>query len=135
MIRDGAEESEASGFVKKAIRNERMEMRAAIEGMKRIPEGRSAMLYTDSEYVVDGLNVWSEEWKKRGWHKSSGKRVRNRDLWRELLEERDKHEVEVVWVRGHSGDEGNKRADRLARNARHGRKATGEELPQETGAG
>jgi ribonuclease HI len=72
------------------------------------------IVYTDSEYVRKGITEWITGWKKRGWRTADGKPVKNEDLWRELEAQVLAHQVEWRWVKGHSGDPGNERADGLA---------------------
>ena len=72
-------------------------------------------LYTDSQYVANGINKgWARSWQKNGWIKSDKKPALNRELWEELLSLIDRHEVSVVWVKGHNGHPENERCDRLA---------------------
>jgi ribonuclease HI len=72
------------------------------------------LLYTDSTYVMDGINKWMPNWKKRGWKTSAKKPVKNQDLWMELDEAIVPHDIEWHWVRGHTGVPGNEEADELA---------------------
>jgi len=95
--------------------NNRMEMLAAIEALKAIEPGPKILLHTDSKYVMDGINEWIHGWKKRGWKTASKKPVKNKDLWIELDEINSKHNITWSWVKGHDGNEGNERADTLAR--------------------
>ncbi len=97
--------------------NNRMEMQAAIAALKFFKDsGQSKViaLYTDSEYVKNGITKWLPGWKKKGWKTSAGKPVLNQDLW-EQLDELDSPKVEWRYVRGHSGDPGNERCDVIAR--------------------
>ncbi len=94
--------------------NNRMEMRAAIEALKAVPKGAEMTLVTDSEYVMKGITEWLDGWKKRGWKTASKKPVKNVDLWQELDAHAQQHKIKWEWVRGHTGDEGNERADALA---------------------
>jgi ribonuclease HI len=89
--------------------NNQMELTAAIEALRVTPVGARVEIRTDSRYVVDGVHEWRKGWEARGW-----KGVKNRELWGELLHEVDLRTVTCRWVRGHSGDAGNERADRLA---------------------
>jgi len=98
--------------------NQRMEMRAALEGLVAVPGRRRVHLFSDSAYVVNCFREgWWERWERKGWVNAGNKPVANRDLWERLLAETRRHEV--VWhkVRGHSGDPLNERADALARAA------------------
>ncbi len=94
--------------------NNRMELTAAIEALGALKKPCSVKLYTDSKYVLQGITEWMANWKKRGWKTAAKKPVKNEDLWRELDAALEKHEVEWQWVKGHSGDNGNDKADELA---------------------
>ena len=87
--------------------NNQMELTAAIEGLKVLKEPCKVKLYTDSKYVMDGINSWIANWKKNNWKTASKKDVKNKDLWIELYAETCKHEIEWIWVKGHSGNIGN----------------------------
>lgn len=94
--------------------NNRMELRAAIEALTRVPSGAIVQLYTDSQYVKNGITSWIIGWKKNGWRTAAKKPVKNADLWRELDQACGNVNVEWRWVKGHSGDPGNEKADQLA---------------------
>ena len=94
--------------------NNRMELKAAIEALNALNGSRSVLLYTDSRYVMDGINDWMPNWKKRNWKTASKKPVKNQDLWQALDEAISRHKIEWRWVRGHTGVQGNEDADRLA---------------------
>ena len=94
--------------------NNQMDLTAAIEGLKVLKEPCKVKLYTDSKYVMDGINSWIANWKKNNWKTASKKDVKNKDLWIELDAETCKHEIEWIWVKGHSGNIGNEKADALA---------------------
>lgn len=94
--------------------NNRMELRAAIEGLKALKRPSTVIIITDSSYVKDGITKWIKNWKKNGWKTSSKKSVANNDLWKILDDLVRIHEVSWIWVRGHTGDAGNERADELA---------------------
>ena len=94
--------------------NNQMELTAAIEGLKVLKEPCKVKLYTDSKYVMYGINSWIANWKKNNWKTASKKDVKNKDLWIELDAETCKHEIEWIWVKGHSGNIGNEKADALA---------------------
>lgn len=98
--------------------NNRMELRAVIEGLKALKEPCNITLYTDSRYVMDGIEKWIYSWKKNGWKTANKKSaVKNVELWQELDELRNKHEIRFVWVKGHAGHQENERCDELARLA------------------
>ena len=94
--------------------NNRMELRAAIEGLRALKEPCEVSLTTDSEYVRNGINSWMDNWKKRDWKTAGRKPVKNRDLWQALDEQNQRHRVEWHWVRGHTGHRENEIADQLA---------------------
>jgi ribonuclease HI len=98
--------------------NNRMELTAAIEGLKSLDEPRSVKLHTDSSYVSRAFNDgWIENWKKNGWRTSSKKPVKNKELWQALDAQNDRHDVEWIWVKGHADNELNNLADALAVDA------------------
>ena len=94
--------------------NNRMELKAAIEALNALKGPRHVRLHTDSKYVMDGINQWMPNWKKRGWKTSNKKPVKNQDLWCELDEAIARHKIDWLWVRGHTGVPGNEKADELA---------------------
>jgi ribonuclease HI len=94
--------------------NNRMELMAAIRGLSALSRACQVDLYTDSEYLRLGITQWMANWKRRGWKTASRKPVKNQDLWQALDAEAARHDVRWHWVKGHSGDEGNERADDLA---------------------
>ena len=94
--------------------NNRMELMAVIEALNTLKRRCHVRLHTDSKYVHDGISEWIHAWKRRGWRTAGKKPVKNEDLWRKLDEAVQRHEVEWVWVRGHTGNSGNERADELA---------------------
>ena len=94
--------------------NNRMELTAAIEALNALKGPRSVILYTDSTYVMEGINSWIEGWKKRGWKTSARKPVKNQDLWQALDDAVARHDIKWHWVKGHAGVEGNEKADALA---------------------
>ena len=94
--------------------NNRMELSAAIEGLKALKEPCKVSLTTDSVYVRSGITEWMDSWKKRNWRTSAKKPVKNVDLWQALDEQNQRHQVEWHWVKGHSGHRENEIADQLA---------------------
>jgi ribonuclease HI len=94
--------------------NNRMELRAAIEGLKALSEPCEVALTTDSVYVRSGITSWLANWKQKGWKTASRKPVKNVDLWQALDEQNQRHQVEWHWVKGHSGHRENEIADQLA---------------------
>lgn len=95
--------------------NNRMELIAAIKALEYLNESYEITLYTDSNYVKDGITKWIFNWKKNNWKTSSKKTVKNSDLWIQLDAIQEKRKVNWNWVKGHSGNIGNERADELAR--------------------
>ena len=97
--------------------NNRMELMAAIKALEAIKPGFKGrtILWTDSTYVMKGITEWIHGWKKRGWKKSDKSPVLNSDLWKILDELNAQRSVDWKWVKGHAGEEGNERADALAR--------------------
>jgi ribonuclease HI len=98
--------------------NNRMELTAAAEALEALRRPCRVVVHTDSEYVRNGITRWHTGWVRKNWRTSTGDPVANMDLWKRLLEAVKIHDVEWRWVRGHSGDEMNERADRLATAAR-----------------
>ena len=98
----------------KMTTNNRMELMAAIQGLKLLKAPTTLTLTTDSQYVIKGFNEWLPGWKKKGWRTASKEPVKNVDLWQELEAAARGHQIEWVWVRGHAGHPGNERADQLA---------------------
>ena len=95
--------------------NNRMELMAAIRALQALKRPSQVVLHTDSVYLKDGVNAWMPRWKTNGWKTAAKKPVKNEDLWRELDEAIASHTIDWRWVKGHSGDPGNERADALAR--------------------
>lgn len=94
--------------------NNRMELTAAIEALAALRETCAVTLYTDSNYVRQGITEWIAGWRARGWKTADRKPVKNVDLWERLDAQCERHQIEWRWVKGHSGDPGNERADALA---------------------
>jgi len=110
-------EAERSG-AEKTTTNNRMEMKAVIEGLKMLSRPSVVELYSDSQYVLKGLKEWIHSWKRRGWKTADKKPVKNVELWKQLDELAQQHELRTHWVRGHDGHPENERADQLAVKAR-----------------
>jgi ribonuclease HI len=116
LLITGAGEREVSG-AEPATTNNRMELMAAISALESL-EGPSVVdLYTDSQYVRNGISAWIKGWKAKGWLTADRKPVKNVDLWRRLDEAQSRHRVVWHWVRGHSDDALNNRVDGMARAA------------------
>ena len=107
-------EKEISGG-EESTTNNRMELTAVIMGLRALKEPCVVELYSDSKYVIDGLQKgWAESWRKKGWVKSDKKPALNPDLWGELLDLTEKHTLHYHWVKGHAENEKNNRCDQLA---------------------
>lgn len=94
--------------------NNRMELTAVIQALRTLKKSCKIVLTTDSKYVHDGLTSWMSKWKKNNWRTADKKPVKNIDLWQELDQEIPKHQIQWLWVRGHTGHNGNEIADQLA---------------------
>lgn len=108
ILRCGTTERELSGG-ESLTTNNRMELMGAIAALEALKRPSRVRLHSDSSYVVRGMSEWLEGWRRKGW-----KKVKNRDLWERLAGAAEPHEIEWVWVRGHSGVAENERVDRLA---------------------
>ncbi len=97
--------------------NNRMELMAAIKALEYFDNKSEIILYTDSNYVKDGITRWISNWKKNNWKTSNKKPVKNKDLWIRLDEAINEKKINWQWVKGHAGNEGNEQADYLARSA------------------
>ena len=102
---------------KKNTTNNQMELMASIQALKKIPSGKKIEIYTDSKYVKMGITEWIKNWKKNNWKTSSKKKVKNIELWKELDNLSEKHQIKWSWVKGHSGNVFNEEVDQLAREA------------------
>ena len=94
--------------------NNRMELTAVIEALRALKRPCVVKVYTDSQYVQKGISEWIAGWKARGWKTAEKKPVKNADLWQQLDELTQPHQISWHWVRGHNGHPGNERADALA---------------------
>jgi len=113
LLRYGDTEKPLCGGEKNTTNN-RMELMAAIEGLRALKQTCKVILTTDSQYVRQGITQWMFNWKKNGWKTSAKQPVKNADLWQELDAESKRHEIEWRWVKGHSGHRENEIADELA---------------------
>jgi tRNA-Thr(GGU) m(6)t(6)A37 methyltransferase TsaA len=114
VILDEDKEIEITGYEPETTNN-RMELRAVIEALKVVRKNKKIILYSDANYVVQGINEWITSWKKRGWKTASNKPVKNLDLWKELDHLFEKKNVELKKVAAHSGNEYNEKVDSLAK--------------------
>ena len=97
--------------------NNRMELMAVIKALENVKFNSKIKIYTDSQYVKNGITIWITTWKNKNWRTSSNKEVKNRDLWEKLDKLVSHHEIRWEWIRGHSGNIKNEIADQLARSA------------------
>ena len=95
--------------------NNKMELTAVIKGFENLNNASEVLVKTDSTYVINGITKWLPNWKAKGWINSAKKPVANKDLWEQLESLISNHKVDWLWVKGHSGDDENERADELAR--------------------
>ncbi len=116
ILRLGDAEKELMG-AERLTTNNRMELTAAIRALEALTRPCRVTLTTDSNYVRDGITKWVAGWQKRGWRTADGSPVKNVDLWQALLAAAAPHRIDWRWVKGHSGDPGNERADALANAA------------------
>ncbi|MEM1230983.1 MAG: ribonuclease HI [Pseudomonadota bacterium] len=116
LLRHGEREKLLSGAAPETTNN-RMELQAAIEGLRALKGRQRVRLTTDSQYVRQGVTLWLANWKKNGWRTAARKPVKNQDLWQALDEQAGRHTVEWLWVKGHSGHPDNERVDQGANDA------------------
>jgi len=114
ILRFGKTEKELHGGEDHTTNN-RMELMAVIQGLMALKEKCDVTIYTDSKYVMDGVEKWLEGWKAKNWRTASKKPVKNVDLWQEIDQLLSQHKTAWQWVKGHSGHIENERADALAR--------------------
>jgi ribonuclease HI len=113
ILRSNGKERELSGG-EALTTNNRMELMAAIEALKALKKPCHVQLYTDSNYVRDGITRWIHGWRRNGWKTADKKPVKNAELWQALLDATAPHRIDWHWVRGHAGHPENERADALA---------------------
>lgn len=99
--------------------NNRMELRAAIEALSSLKKSCNLQIYTDSKYLQVGITEWLSSWIKNNWRKNNNKEIKNIDLWQKLYELINKHDIIWEWVKGHSDNVGNIKADELAVKGRN----------------
>jgi ribonuclease HI len=116
VLRWRGQERELSGF-EPLTTNNRMELQAAIGALQAFKRPMTIRLHTDSSYLRNGITTWLPGWKARGWRTADKKPVKNQDLWQALDAAQGDHRIEWRWVKGHSGNADNERADQLAREA------------------
>ncbi len=123
ILRYGDRGKELFGYAPQTTNN-RMELTAAIEGLRALRESCEVEIVTDSEYVKNGITGWIAGWKKKGWLTSAKKPVVNRDLWEELDAQVARHKATWTWTKGHASHGDNNRADELANLAARQQKAS-----------
>ena len=116
ILRYNAHEREMSGSSRHTTNN-RMELTAAIEGLKALTEPCEVEIVTDSEYLKNGITNWIHGWKRNGWKTAAKKPVVNQDLWQQLDAQNARHETIWTWTKGHASHEDNNRCDELATQA------------------
>lgn len=114
VLRYGKHEKELYGGEPTATTNNRMELTAPIRALESLTRPSVVHMYTDSTYVRNGITQWMAKWKLHGWQTSAKQPVKNADLWQQLENAAEPHEVEWHWVKGHAGHPDNERADKLA---------------------
>ncbi len=115
-IQKGKEKIELNGS-DKSTTNNRMELLAVIQALRYVDKNSKIKLFTDSKYVMQGIQEWILKWKTNNWKTSNKKDVKNKDLWMDLDELVELHNIDWIWVKGHSGHFGNEIADKLATSA------------------
>lgn len=113
ILKFGKHRKELWGSEKETTNN-RMELKAAIEGLRLLKEKCDVHITTDSEYVLKGITQWIVGWKKNNWKSASKQPVKNQDLWQELDEQVQRHQVKWTWTKGHADHPDNNRCDELA---------------------
>lgn len=116
ILRYQGKERELKGAVEMTTNN-RMELMAAIEALAALTRSCQVQLYTDSNYLRQGMQTWLSQWKKNGWRNAKKEAVKNVDLWQRLDELAQIHHIQWHWVKGHAGHPENERADALANEA------------------
>ena len=120
ILKSGDHQREISAGFRKTTNN-RMEMRAVIEGLRLLKEPCQVTVYSDSKYLVDAVQKgWARRWQKNNWYRNVREKALNTDLWTALLELLENHQVKFHWVRGHDGHPENERCDQLAVQATNG---------------
>jgi len=112
----GQQEKEIFG-AEKMTTNNRMELQAAVEALKSLTRRCEVDLFTDSQYLRQGMKAWIHNWRRNGWLSSDKKPIKNQDLWIQLDECASNHHVHWHWVKAHNGHEFNERVDLLAKQA------------------
>ena len=113
LLHDSSRKELSGGY--RRTTNNRMEIMAVLAGLRSLKEPYRVTLYSDSRYVVDAMSKgWAERWRAKGWKRADKAPALNPDLWAEMLDLSERHQVEYRWVKGHAGDPENERCDELA---------------------
>ena len=120
IILEGKEQTILKGYEKQSTNN-RMELTAALEALRHIDRSKPVILYTDSQYLKNGVEKWLKDWKARNWKRKGGVLL-NVDLWKQIAEVIDQRKITWRWVKGHNGNPYNERVDRLAHQMMKSRK-------------
>ncbi|MGB4467049.1 MAG: ribonuclease HI [Azovibrio sp.] len=128
LLRTGTHEKELWGGERDTTNN-RMELTAVIRALEALKRPVSARIYTDSKYVQQGISEWIHGWKRNGWRTASKAPVKNADLWQQLDKLAGQHQLQWIWVRGHTGHPENERADALANRGIEELKPSKEQKP------
>jgi ribonuclease HI len=122
VLRFGKFKKEQAGYAPDTTNN-RMEIQAAVEGLRALIEPCEVDITTDSEYLKNGITKWIQGWKRNGWRTASKEPVKNQDLWQQLDEQTARHTTRWHWTKGHADHPDNNRCDELATAAARARKA------------
>jgi len=124
ILRYGSHKKELWGS-EQMTTNNRMELKAAVEGLRALRETCEVEVVTDSQYVKNGITTWIHSWKRKGWRSAAGEPVKNQDLWHELDEQVNRHKTRWSWTKGHASHADNNRCDELATMAARTQSASG----------
>ncbi len=133
LLHEGNRQELSGGY--RRTTNNRMEIMAVLAGLRSLKEPCRVTVFSDSRYVVDAMSKgWAESWRDKGWRKRDKTPALNPDLWEEMLDLSERHQVEFRWVKGHAGDPENERCDELAVAAASGGDLTRDEVYEKKGA-
>ncbi len=133
LLYEGNRQELSGGY--RRTTNNRMEIRAVLAGLRSLKEPCRVTVFSDSRYVVDAMSKgWAESWRDKGWRKRDKTPALNPDLWEEMLDLSERHQVEFRWVKGHAGDPENERCDELAVAAASGGDLAHDEVYEKKGA-
>ena len=133
LLHEGNRQELSGGY--RRTTNNRMEIMAVLAGLRSLKEPCRVTVFSDSRYVVDAMSKgWAESWRDKGWRKRDKTPALNPDLWEEMLDLSERHQVEFRWVKGHAGDPENERCDELAVAAASGGDLAHDEVYEKKGA-